>query len=180
MLQESQASNLAKYFPGRQVYLRSALRRFVVASSIVGSFVAVLSVATIRPLGPKEMSLHHLSSVNSKAASKAHRRSYTTTPHRLLSGIGSWYGDLFDGRETASGEIFDKDALTACHPTLPFGTLVRVVNLRNRRSVIVRINDRGIRPNRIIDLSSAAAERIGLIETGIAPVKLEIVPRDRS
>ncbi len=103
LLQESQASNLAKYFPGRQVYLRSALRRFVVASSIVGSFVAVLSVATIRPLGPKEMSLHHLSSVNSKAASKAHRRSYTTTPHRLLSGIGSWYGDLFDGRETAVG-----------------------------------------------------------------------------
>lgn len=105
-----------------------------------------------------------------------HRKS----SRRLLSGIGSWYGDLFDGRETANGETFDKDALTACHPTLPFGTLVRVVNLRNRRSVIVRINDRGIRPDRVIDLSSAAAEKIGLLQTGIAPVKLEIVPRDRS
>lgn len=58
--------------------------------------------------------------------------------------------------------------------------MVRVVNLQNRRSVVVRINDRGIRPDRIIDLSSAAAEKIGLLQTGIAPVKLEIVSRDRS
>ena len=96
-------------------------------------------------------------------------------PRAILSGIGSWYGDMFDGHATASGEIFDQAALTACHPTLPFGTLVRVINLRNKRSVIVRINDRGIRPDRIIDLSSAAAQRIGMLETGVAPVKLEIV-----
>ena len=87
---------------------------------------------------------------------------------------------MFDGRPTASGEIFDQSELTACHPTLPFGTLVRVINLRNRRSVIVRINDRGIRPDRIIDLSSAAAEKIGMLGTGVAPVKLEIVPKNRS
>lgn len=157
--------------------MSSAFRRSVVACSIVGSCVAILSVATIQPLNQKEIPRHTLSSASSKPTSKGHRRSDTTTPHRLLSGIGSWYGDFFDGRETASGEIFDKGALTACHPTLPFGTFVRVVNLRNRRSVIVRINDRGIRPDRIIDLSSAAAERIGLIETGIAPVKLEIVSK---
>ena len=70
--------------------------------------------------------------------------------------------------------------MTACHPTLPFGTLVRVINLRNRRSVVVRINDRGIRPDRIIDLSSAAAEKIGMLDSGIAPVKLEIVLKHTS
>ncbi len=87
---------------------------------------------------------------------------------------------MFDGHATASGEIFDQTALTACHPTLPFGTLVRVINLRNRRSVIVRINDRGIRPDRIIDLSSAAAEKIGMLETGVAPVRIEILHAVRS
>lgn len=144
---------------------------------MLGPCFGLLTVATIQPLDQKDVPLHTKTFVRSAATSKVHRRSYTAVPHRLLSGIGSWYGDLFDGRETASGEIFDKDALTACHPTLPFGTLVRVVNLQNRRSVVVRINDRGIRPDRIIDLSSAAAEKIGLIETGIAPVKLEVVPR---
>ena len=109
-----------------------------------------------------------------------HHRSFGTVPRSVLSGVGSWYGDLFDGHATASGEIFDQEAMTACHPTLPFGTLVRVINLRNRRSVVVRINDRGIRPDRIIDLSSAAAEKIGMLETGIAPVKLEIVRKSAS
>ena len=94
----------------------------------------------------------------------------------LLSGIASWYGDVLDGHTTASGEVFDKDALTACHPTLPFGTLVRVINLRNRRSVVVRINDRGVlNPDRVIDLSSAAADRIGMLRMGVAPVRLEVV-----
>ena len=101
------------------------------------------------------------------------------TRHRhrsLLAGIASWYGEVLDGHTTASGEIFHKDELTACHPTLPFGTLVRVVNLRNMRSVIVRINDRGqLDPGRVIDLSSAAAEEIGMLREGVAPVRLEIV-----
>ena len=99
-----------------------------------------------------------------------------THQRNLLSGLASWYGDVFDGRRTANGEIFDQGAMTACHKTLPFGTLVRVVNLRNRHSVIVRINDRGVlRPERIIDLSSAAAEKLGMLDRGTAPVRLEIV-----
>ena len=95
---------------------------------------------------------------------------------QFLAGIASWYGEVLDGHTTASGEIFHKDEMTACHPTLPFGTLVRVINLRNRKSVIVRITDRGILfPDRVIDLSSAAALKIGMLRAGIAPVKLEVL-----
>ena len=88
-------------------------------------------------------------------------------------GIASWYGPGFQGKATASGEIFNTHDLTAAHKTLPFGTLVEVVNLNNGRKVRVRINDRGpfVR-GRIIDLSKAAAERIDLVRTGTAPVKL--------
>ena len=94
----------------------------------------------------------------------------------FLAGIASWYGEVLDGHTTASGEIFHKEAMTACHPTLPFGTLVRVINLRNRKSVVVRITDRGILfPNRVIDLSSGAALRIGMLRTGVAPVRLEVL-----
>lgn len=94
----------------------------------------------------------------------------------LLSGLASWYGEVWQGRTTASGEVFDQTQMTACHRTLPFGTLVRVINLRNHRSVVVKINDRGnLRPQRVIDLSSAAAEKIGLLQAGLAPVRLEIV-----
>ena len=94
----------------------------------------------------------------------------------LLSGLASWYGEMWQGRQTASGELFDKDQMTACHRTLPFGTLVRVINLRNHRSVVVKINDRvNLSSRRVIDLSSAAAQKIGLLQAGLAPVRLEIV-----
>ncbi len=136
----------------------------------------MLTIATIQPITRNDIPVHTATYSASRIAPKPHRRSYTAMPRSLLSGIGSWYGDLFDGHATASGEIFDQSAMTACHPTLPFGTLVRVINLRNRRSVVVRINDRGVRPDRIIDLSSAAAEKIGMLETGLAPVKLEVLP----
>ena len=94
----------------------------------------------------------------------------------LLSGLASWYGEMWQGHRTASGEIFDNGQMTACHRSLPFGTLVRVINLRNHRSVVVKINDRGsLTSRRVIDLSSAAAEKIGLLRAGLAPVRLEIV-----
>lgn len=156
--------------------MRAAFRRVLASCSILGLYVAVLTLAAIQPVRQREGRLHLVTSTGVAVPPVKHHKS----PRRLLSGIGSWYGDFFDGRETANGEIFNKDALTACHSTLPFGTLVRVINLRNSRSVVVRINDRGIRPDRLIDLSSGAAERIGLLETGIAPVKLEIVSKDRS
>jgi len=96
----------------------------------------------------------------------------------LLRGLASWYGDTFDGRITASGERFDMYAMTACHPTLPFGSLVRVVNLKNGRSVIVRITDRGELPEgRIIDLSLAAAEKLAMAGKGLAQVRLDVLSR---
>ncbi len=91
-------------------------------------------------------------------------------------GIASWYGGYFHGRRTASGERYNQNAMTAAHRHLPFGTRVRVVNLSNGRSTIVRINDRGpfIR-GRIIDLSSAAAGQIGLRSMGISRVRVEVL-----
>jgi rare lipoprotein A len=91
-------------------------------------------------------------------------------------GMASYYARKFHGRKTASGERFDMHKLTAAHRTLPFGTRVRVTNLRNGRSATVRINDRGpYTRGRIIDLSYAAAKEIGLIEAGTAKVKVEVL-----
>jgi len=96
---------------------------------------------------------------------------------RAVEGIASWYGPGFDGRTTASGERFDQEALTAAHPTLPFGTRVRVTNLRSHRSVVVRINDRPGYPDRIIDLSRAAADALGILLAGTARVRLAVLER---
>jgi rare lipoprotein A len=105
----------------------------------------------------------------------------TETTRDRLRGIASWYGSVLDGHRTASGERFDMYAMTACHPTLPFGTLVRVTNLINKSSVVVRINDRGVlAKDRVIDLSYAAAEKLKMTRRGLAPVAIEIVSLGRS
>jgi len=94
------------------------------------------------------------------------------------SGYASWYGGKFQGRKTASGEIFDTHQLTAAHKTLPFGSIVRVTNQENGKSVEVRINDRGpFVEGRIIDLSMAAAMEIGMLGSGVAPVEIEVLKR---
>ena len=91
-------------------------------------------------------------------------------------GIASWYGPNFHGKKTSNGEIYNMYAFTAAHKTLPMNTIVKVTNLRNNKSVIVRINDRGpFVANRIIDLSYAAGKKIGLDVTGTAPVKLQVI-----
>jgi len=91
----------------------------------------------------------------------------------LGRGKASWYGPGFQGKVTASGERFDMNALTAAHRTLPFGTRLRVRNLRNGREVVVRVNDRGPHiGNRIIDVSKAAAAALDLLQAGEAPVVL--------
>lgn len=92
------------------------------------------------------------------------------------TGLASWYGHPYHGRPAADGEIYDMEKLTAAHRTLPFGTMVRVVNLTNGKTVDVRIIDRGpFVENRIIDLSHAAAQAIQLIGPGVAPVRLDIL-----
>lgn len=90
------------------------------------------------------------------------------------TGKASYYGDRHHGQRTASGERFDQNALTAAHRTLPFGTRVRVTNLNNERSVVLRINDRGpfVR-GRVIDVSRAAAVRLDMLRAGVVPVRVE-------
>jgi rare lipoprotein A len=90
-------------------------------------------------------------------------------------GTASYYADSLDGNSTASGEPYDRKAMTAAHRTLPFGTMVKVTNLSNDKSVVVRINDRGPHTqNRIIDLSRAAAEKLDLLDSGTARVRIEL------
>ncbi len=90
------------------------------------------------------------------------------------SGIASYYANIFDGRKTACGEIFSNKKMTAAHPFLPFGTVVKVTNSTNNRAVLVRINDRGpFVKNRLIDLSQAAADSLGMIHSGLCVVKIE-------
>ncbi|UER67881.2 septal ring lytic transglycosylase RlpA family protein [Borrelia sp. BU AG58] len=93
-------------------------------------------------------------------------------------GLASWYGEAFHGKTTANGERFDMTALTAAHKELPFNTVVRVTNLLNNRTVVVRINDRGpFRKDRVIDLSKSAAEKLDFLGIGVAPVKIEILEK---
>lgn len=94
----------------------------------------------------------------------------------LQTGEASWYGPGFHGKTTANGETYDQNALTAAHRTLPFDTRVRVVNMENGKSVVVRINDRGpYVGNRVIDLSRKAAQEIDMIETGVARVRILLI-----
>lgn len=92
------------------------------------------------------------------------------------TGVASYYGVPYHGRQTASGEVFDMNELTAAHPTLKFGTKVKVTHLANNRSVTVRINDRGpFVKGRVIDLSKAAAEELQMVRAGLAEVKIEVL-----
>lgn len=124
---------------------------------------------------------------------KAPRSAVTTDPEKRIApnpsqavvqaaafteerGIASWYGEAFHGRETANGEVFDMNAMTAAHPTLPLPSLVRVINEKNGREVVVRVNDRGpFGSDRIIDLSKRAAAELGLLTAGTAPVTISYV-----
>ena len=99
-------------------------------------------------------------------------------PGKAQVGVASWYGPGFHGQLTSSGERYDQHELTAAHPTLPLGTLVRVTNLDTHRSVDVRVNDRGpFAKGRAIDLSHAAARAIGMLGPGTAPVRIAVLER---
>jgi rare lipoprotein A (peptidoglycan hydrolase) len=97
-------------------------------------------------------------------------------PIKTWVGNASWYGPDFDGRKTANGERFDSEAMTAAHPNLPFGSVVRIVNPRSGKFEIVRINDRGpYQEGREIDVSFGVARRIGLLHAGVSQVRLELM-----
>lgn len=95
---------------------------------------------------------------------------------RIQYGIASFYSNKFQGKKTSSGEIFSQTKMTAAHNTLPLGTYIRVTNLRNKKSVVVKVNDRlHHRNKRLVDLSRAAAQRLGFIKSGTTRVKVEVL-----
>jgi len=103
-------------------------------------------------------------------------KSEPVKPIKVWTGNASWYGPEFDGRKTANGERFNAESLTAAHPNLPFGSWVRIVNTRNGKFEVVRINDRGpYQEGREIDVSYRVARKIGLIHSGVSQVRLELM-----
>jgi rare lipoprotein A (peptidoglycan hydrolase) len=116
--------------------------------------------------------------VTSQAVPNSAKQDSTSQPKPLAvwECTTSWYGEDFDGKQTANGETFDMDADTAAHPTLPLGSIVRVVNTRNHRSQIVRINDRGpYVEGRELDVSYEVARKLGFDQHGLAKVRLELL-----
>ena len=106
----------------------------------------------------------------------AHALVASTSTGRVINGQASWYGPGFYGNRTANGEVLRPGTLTAAHRFLPFGTRVRVTNLWNGRSAVVRINDRGpFHGSRVIDLAHGAARELGVVASGVADVKLEVL-----
>lgn len=130
---------------------------------------SVLSIAGVKAVVPVEAQTQPAPTPK-PAPSKAPKH------HWYQLGRASWYGKPFQGKETASGENYNMYDLTCAHRSLPLGSLIRVTNLRNHKSIVVRVNDRGPLPEtRVIDLSYAAANSLGFSGRGTAPVRLDLV-----
>ncbi len=130
--------------------------------------VAIRDVETVP--ASEELPIRPLPQPIAPAPAPAQRVLQTST------GQASWYGPGFYGNRTANGEVFRPGTMTAAHRTLPFGTKVRVTNLNNGRVAVVRINDRGpFHGNRVIDLGHGAAKELGVVSSGLARVKLEVL-----
>jgi rare lipoprotein A len=124
--------------------------------------------ATLPPAAPRD--------IETGIVSVPAKKKPVVTAVDALRGIATWYGKVLNGRKTASGERFNMMAMTCAHKSLPFGTLVRVVDLDTERSVVVRVTDRGELPgNHVVDLSYAAARELGTLKTGVANVRLEVI-----
>lgn len=170
----------------RKLTLNAPLRIYLLAgASSVALVAAVLSFAPrpvhadagIRPASTASAASLAASATPASIASLSKTGIRSIVSPKRLHGLASWYGGVFDGRPTASGETYDENAMTACHPTLPFGSIVRVINRLNHRSVVVRINDRGdlVDHRRIIDVSHAAAEKLAMLQSGLAPVDIQVL-----
>ena len=151
------------------------MRRRFATSLAVGLSIASLGAGAAS--GPSSLEAAKVTRplVTRSSDNKLKQRLKKDQPYQV--GTASWYGDSFQGKQTASGEPYDMLDFTAAHRTLPLGTLVRVTNLKNGRTVVVRINDRGPVPEgRIIDLSYNAARTLGFKERGIQKVRVDIYP----
>ncbi len=150
------------------------MRRFIARGLAIAFSIVGLGAAQ----GPN-ISEAIAAPVSSVQARPEVRQQVKTRPYQI--GTASWYGQIFDGKPTASGEPYDMYDMTAAHLTLPMGSYVRVTNLRNGKAVVVRVNDRGpIVPGRIIDLSYGAAQALQFKQRGLQRVRLDLVnPRDQ-
>jgi rare lipoprotein A len=168
----------------------------ILAGAATGTVVAIITALSMPAVHAGWHRAGTASSVASQAPSTnltpAFQAAQATVPKaektagkkglRMLHGLASWYGGVFNGRKTASGEKFDMHKPTACQRDLPFGTLVRVINRSNKRSVVVRINDRGdlVDQGRVIDLSWAAADRLAMTGRGLTKVDVEVLSLGRT
>lgn len=147
----------------------------IAAGMALGAFIAFGVTACGTAHAPGQASAHAYRDTGTRETPKVRKATYKKRSYRTV-GWASWYGRKFHGRKTASGERYNMNAMTAAHRTLPFGTKVRVTNLGNGRSVVVRVNDRGpFIKNRIIDLSRRAAGKLGFIKNGKTRVRIRIV-----
>ncbi len=138
---------------------------------ITVSMLLVSCASTVRFTGN-----HSNSSVNTQISASSNTQTNDLPAGYTFRGKASYYSDKFHGRSTASGEIFDQNKLTAAHRSLPFGTKLKIKNLKNNRSVVVLINDRGpFVDGRVIDLSYEAARQLDMLQDGIAEVECTIL-----
>jgi rare lipoprotein A (peptidoglycan hydrolase) len=134
------------------------------------------SPVSTRPAASPQKNGNHPPPEDSKAKADAPPVTEVDLSGAFQVGKASYYGHKFNGRPTASGEIFDMNGISAAHRELPLGTIVRVTHLGNGRSIVLKVNDRGpFIDGRILDLSLGAAKRLDMIEEGVAEVKIEIV-----
>ncbi len=137
----------------------------------LGIFIFILIFACSTPQATRKTPQDNL-----RSRDQLRKDRTLTETQGKITGYASYYAEKFHGKKTASGEIFDMNSLTAAHRTLPFGTICKVTNLENNKSVVVRINDRGpFIEGRILDLSKSAARAINGLATGIIKVKIEIL-----
>jgi len=149
---------------------------FVIMQSAFLGMGLLVFVPTINPTASGKPSDASPASSRNEFNSAKPRSASTRKPLAVWECTSSWYGDDFDGQPTANGETYDMYAATAAHPTLPLGSIVRVVNPRNHRSQVVRINDRGpYVEGRELDVSYEVARRLGFDQHGIAKVRLELL-----
>lgn len=142
----------------------------------IGAAIAIATPAIAAPLAPIQMPNSTFDGAHSSPNWDLSSVDRVQIIESKIASLASWYGPGFHGRRTANGEVFNQNALTAAHKSLPFGTRVKVTNLNNGKSVIVRVNDDGPHiPGRVIDLSKGAAARIGMLSSGVAPVRLEVL-----
>lgn len=167
-----------------------AVRQGLVILSVTLVGCGTAPLVDVKDSGPKQpLSVDHISEPVPRAEPRTRAGNYT--PYTVLGktyhvmdnprgfrqrGVASWYGNKFHGRQTSNGEIYDMYAMTAAHKTLPIPSYVRVTNLANNRSIIVRVNDRGpFHDDRIIDLSYTAARKLGYANAGTANVTVEYI-----